>query len=86
MASIYIYFISFAALWLGRNLGVRKRGWKKILAVIIFGFAVSIVVYSAGELIVKPSVTFVDFAITIAAGFVLMLVAFLLERAGKKEE
>ncbi len=85
-AAVYIYFLSFSAFWLGKNLGIRKRSGKKIIAVIIFGFALSLVVYSAADLIIKPQTTFVDFVISIVFGFILMFIAIVLERFSALEK
>lgn len=79
-ASIYFYFLSGAGIWMGRNIKEgRGRSWRRVLGVIVFGFAISLVVYNATELIVRPSLSFWNFVISIVIGFALMFLVVLLE-------
>ncbi|MFH1445048.1 MAG: DUF373 family protein [Nanoarchaeota archaeon] len=78
-SSIYFYFASFAAAWIGRNIGAKKRTVRKVSSVIIFGFAVSLVVNNAALLLIEPEITMLNFFISIVIGFAMLFVALLLE-------
>lgn len=77
-ASVYFYFAALAAAWIGRNISLKHRSAKKISSVVIFGFAVSLVVYNASMLIIQEVIMF-NFFFSIVFGFALLFVALLLE-------
>ncbi len=77
--SIYFYFIAGAAAWIGRNIGNKKRRGREVVAVIIFGFAVSMVIYNAAELIIMPQISALNFIISIILGFALVFIALYIE-------
>ncbi|MFC2143935.1 DUF373 family protein [Candidatus Aenigmatarchaeota archaeon] len=77
--SVYFYFIAFAVAWTGKSLSTGNRRGKTIASVIIFGFAISLVIYNAAELIVKPDISMFNFIISIVLGFALILAALLME-------
>jgi putative membrane protein len=77
--SIYLYFLAAAVAWTGRALTTKERSGKTILSVVIFGFAISVVVYNASELIVKPDVSMMNFIFSIIFGFALIFLALLIE-------
>jgi len=81
VASIYIYFLAGAIAWIGRSIsmGARKRSGRKIVSVPIFGFAVSLVVYNAANIILVPQISILTFIFSIVAGFGLMFVALFIE-------
>ncbi|MBL7206514.1 MAG: DUF373 family protein [Candidatus Aenigmarchaeota archaeon] len=78
-ASIYFYFISGAGIWIARNVKDMSRSGRRVVAVVLFGFAIALVVYNATELIIKPALPFWNFVGSIIIGFVLMFIAVLLE-------
>jgi putative membrane protein len=77
--SVYFYFIAAAIAWVGKSLSTGERRGKTIASVVIFGFAISIVIYNAAELIVKPDISMVNFIFSIILGFALILAALLME-------
>jgi putative membrane protein len=77
--SVYFFFLAGAFAWIGRNISKGERSVKGMLGVIVFGFAVSLVVYNAAQLIVQPELSLVNFLSSIAIGFVLIFVALVLE-------
>jgi putative membrane protein len=79
VASIYFYFLAGAFAWIGRSISKQERSFKGMLGVIIFGFAVSLVIYNAAQLILQPDLTLVNFLASIGIGFLLIFVALILE-------
>jgi putative membrane protein len=77
--SVYFYFLAAAVAWVGRNTSLKGRRGKSIAAVVIFGFAVSIVVYNAAELIIRPDISMMNFIFSILFGFALIFVALVME-------
>ena len=78
-ASIYMYYLAAAFAWVGRNVGNKKRSIRTIIAVALFGLAVAVVIYSAAQLIANPSLSLLDFILSIILGFLLLFVAVLIE-------
>ena len=78
-ASIYLYYIAGAVAWVGRNIGKKKRSIRTVVSVILFGFAVSLVIHSAAQLIANPELPLMDFILSIIGGFVLLFIALLIE-------
>ena len=78
-ASVYFYFIAGAVAWTGRNVSVKKRSWRRILAFPVFGFAISLVIYNASELILNPQLSAFNFFFSIVFGFALLFLALILE-------
>ncbi len=82
-SSIYFYFLAGAVAWIGRNVGLKKkRRIRNVIAVIIFGFAISLVVYNAAELIINPDLSIFNFIISIILGFILIFIALMIELKG----
>lgn len=81
-ASIYFYFLAAAVAWVGRNIGTKKRRARDVGAVVIFAFAVSIVINSAAQLILEPSLSIFNFIGSIIFGFALLFIALLIEWKG----
>ncbi len=79
IASVYFFFLAGAFAWIGRSISRRERSVKGMLGVILFGFAVSLVVYNAAQLMIQPELSLVNFLASIAVGFVLIFVAIILE-------
>jgi putative membrane protein len=78
-ASIFLYYIGAAIVWIGRSIGKKKHSIRTIVSVTVFGLAVSVVIYSAAQLIVNPSLPIIDFILSIVMGFLLLFVAVLIE-------
>ena len=78
-ASVYFFFLAGAFAWIGRSISVEERSVKGILGVIVFGFAVSLVVYNAAQLIIQPELSLINFLGSIGLGFILIFVAIILE-------
>ncbi len=81
-ASVYFFFIAGTIAWIGRNVHTKKRSGRKIAAIPLFGFAISLVIYNAAELILKPESFAFNFLFSIVFGFSLLFVAVLLEWKG----
>jgi uncharacterized membrane protein len=77
--SIYVYFLAGTIPWICRNVSVKKRRARKVAAIPIFGFAITLVAYTAADMILNPASTEYGFILSIILGFVLMLAAVLLE-------
>lgn len=79
-ASIYIFWLTGAVAWAGRNIGLPKRKGKKVAVVPIFGLAIAMVVFSASQLMVFPEYPFAYFIFAIIVGFALLFLALFIER------
>ena len=78
-SSVYLYFIAGALAWIGRNIGNKKRNLRTVISVALFGFAVSLVIYSAAQLIANPLMPMLQFIISIIVGFCLLFLAVIIE-------
>jgi putative membrane protein len=79
MSSTYYFFLAGAFAWIGRNISKGRRSFKGMIGVIIFGFAVSMVIYNASQLVLQPDLSLFNFLLSIGVGFVLISVALVLE-------
>jgi len=77
--SVYFYFLAAAVAWIGKALSTGERRAKTIVSVVVFGFAISLVVYNAAELIIRPDISMMNFIFSIIFGFVLIFIALLIE-------
>jgi hypothetical protein len=50
-----------------------------VVSILLFGFAVSLVVYSAAQLILLPDISLFNFLVSIVSGFALIFAALLIE-------
>jgi len=82
--SVYIYLLSLTALWFGKNLHAKIKNERKFITVPVFGFSISLVIYSAADIILNPHVTFIDFSISIVIAFIIMFIALMVERYGQR--
>jgi putative membrane protein len=78
-ASIYFYFLASAFAWIGRSISIGERSTRGIIGVIVFGFAVSLVIYNTAQLIIQPELSLINFLSSIVLGFILIFVALVLE-------
>lgn len=78
-SSVFYYFMAGAISWLGKSITTKERSGRSIVAVTIFGFAISLVVYNAAQLIIKPDLSLFNFIFSIVFGFALIFGALLLE-------
>jgi putative membrane protein len=78
-SSIYFYFLAGAFAWIGRSISIRERSAKGILGVIVFGFAVSLVIFNTAQLVIQPEFSLLTFLESIVLGFALIFVALILE-------
>ncbi|MFH1978745.1 MAG: DUF373 family protein [Candidatus Aenigmatarchaeota archaeon] len=78
-SSIYMFFIAGTALWIGRNVSIGKRTTGRVVAVPVFGLAISLVIFNASELIIKPQLSIFDFILSIIVGFALLIIALVIE-------
>lgn len=77
--SVYFYFLAAAVAWVGRTLSTKERSGKTIVSVVIFGFAISLVIYNAAELIIRPDISMMNFIFSIVFGFALIFLALIIE-------
>jgi putative membrane protein len=77
-ASIYFYFLGGACAWVGRGVN-REKNRTKLIGMPVFGFAISLVIYNAAELILSPEVQVMNFIYAIIIGFALLFAALLIE-------
>ncbi len=77
-ASIYFYFLAGASAWIGRGVN-REKSRGKLISMPVFGFAVSLVIYNAAELILSPEAQAMNFIYSIIMGFGLLFAALLIE-------
>lgn len=80
--SVYLYFMGGAIAWVSRNVSVKKRTARKIAAIPLFAFAISLVAYTAADLILNPASTGFIFILSIVIGFIMLLAAIILEWKG----
>jgi putative membrane protein len=78
-SSVYYYLIAVASVWIGRNYSHRTLQFRGTVAFVLFGVAVSMLIYNAAELVLVPDLSFVNFAISIAVGFVILGIALAVE-------
>lgn len=78
-ASIYLYYISAAVAWIGKSVSTEKRTAKSITAILIFGFAISLVINNAARLIIEPDMSMFTFVLSIAIGFALIFIGLIME-------
>lgn len=77
--SVYFYFIAGAVAWIGKSFSVNERRGKTIASVVLFGFAISLVIFNAAELIIKPDISMLNFIVSIILGFALIFAALMIE-------
>jgi putative membrane protein len=80
--SAYLYFMGGTIAWVSRNVSVKKRRARKIAAIPLFGFAITLVAYMAADLILNPASTGFNFILSIVIGFGMLLGAIILEWKG----
>ncbi|MEM5812707.1 MAG: DUF373 family protein, partial [Candidatus Aenigmatarchaeota archaeon] len=69
--SAFLYFMGGTIAWIGRNVSVKKRTMGKTASIPLFGFAITIVTYSASQSILKNS-TGIDFIYSLIVGFAVL--------------
>ncbi len=79
ISAVYLFFLAGSFGWIGRSISMGIRSVKGILGVIIFGFAVSLVIHNTAQLIIVPDLSLVNFLASIVIGFLLIFVALVLE-------
>jgi putative membrane protein len=77
--SAFFYFMGGTIAWVSRNVSVKKRRAGRIAAIPLFAFAVTIVAYTAADLILNPASTGLNFILSIVTGFGMLLAAIILE-------
>jgi putative membrane protein len=80
--SVYYLFLAGTIPWIARNVSTKKRRARKIAAIPLFGFAITMVAYTAVDMILNPAATEYGFILSIILGFILLLAAVLLEWKG----
>ena len=80
--TIFIYFMGGTIAWVARNTSVKKRSKGKIAAIPLFGFAITLVAYTASQMILNPGLMSLTFILSIIGGFFLMLAAVILDWKG----
>lgn len=82
-ASIYLLWITITTAWIARTIGVRGHKKGRIIAIPMFVFAISIVIFSATEIILIKNYNLFNFIISIVAGFAIISVAAYFEKKYK---
>jgi len=80
--SVYLYFLGGTIAWTGKSATLKKRRPGRIAAIPLFGLAITLVAYTASEVIINPASTGLYFILSIVGGFILMLAAVILEWKG----
>jgi putative membrane protein len=78
-SAIFILWIAASVAWIGHRLS-KKSTFGSIVSVPIFGLAVAVVLYAAAYMILVPQMEFTSFITYIILGFVMLLIALLIER------
>lgn len=78
-SAIYFYWIAGVSLWVARNVSLTKRDISRVVAIPIFGLAISIVIFNSSELIIRPEYPFVDFLYSIIIAFAILFAALIIE-------
>ncbi len=82
-ASIYIIWLGISIASIGRILGSKKHKRSGLVAIPMFSFAVAFVIHSASSMLMKLNFPFYDFALSIIAGFVIAMLALVIEKKWK---
>ncbi|HJW96646.1 MAG TPA: DUF373 family protein [archaeon] len=77
--SAFLFFMAGTVAWIGRNVSHKKRSARRVAAIPLFSFAITLVAYTAAEVILNPGNMGLSFILSIIGGFVLMLAALILE-------
>jgi uncharacterized membrane protein len=77
--SVFLFFMAGTVAWIGRNVSLKKRRARSIAAIPLFGFAITLVAYTAADVILNSSSMGLNFILSIIAGFGLLMAAILLE-------
>jgi putative membrane protein len=83
-ASIYYFYLGGVSAWLGRAISKRKEQKKggKIIAIPLFGLAISVVIYTTSGLMLTPEISLLNFLMSLGIGFGLLVLALLIEWKG----
>ena len=86
-SSVYLLWITATVAWFGRLLTHAHRHTKgTLVAGPLFGFAISLVVFSATEIVLKPAYNIFNFILVVIVGFILIGIAVYLEKyTGQKK-
>ena len=80
-SSAYFFWIAVSVGWIARLLSHEHKHTKGTIAAgPIFGFAISLVISNASEMLLKPSIGLSNFIISVILGFALIGVAIYLEK------
>lgn len=79
--SVYNYFLAGTSAWIGRSISVskQKRKGRTIVSVPLFGLAISLVIFTSSEIILRPDISIINFIFSIIIGFAILFVALLIE-------
>lgn len=78
-SSVYFYFLAGTMAWVGRQINMKERVGKKIISVPMFGLAISIVIYTAADMILSTQFSTLNFLSSVILGFFLIFAAVLIE-------
>lgn len=82
-ASVYIIWLGISIAAIGRIMGHSKQKRSGAISIPMFSFAVAFVIQSASSMILKLNFPFYDFLISIIAGFVIAMLALVIEKKWK---
>ncbi len=79
-STIFIFWAAVVVGWLGRSAYKKAKNLGRILSVPIFGFAVSLVLFGAADLIVTPALAVTSFLMYVVLGGLLILLSVLVDK------
>ncbi len=82
-ATVYYIWLAFLVIWAGKAISARKIVLGRVISIPVFVFAISIVIYNAGEFALKAENGMFNFILSIAIGFVLIIAAILIDKTEK---
>ncbi|MBN2101610.1 MAG: DUF373 family protein [Candidatus Aenigmarchaeota archaeon] len=82
-ASVYVIWLGVSIATIGRILGNRKHKRSGLVYIPMFTFAVAFVIHSASSMLMKLTFPFYDFMLAIIAGFVIAMLALVIEKKWK---
>lgn len=78
--TIYFFYLTGISAWIGMSISRKETRINRILSVPIFGFAISLVIYNASQLILVPEYPILNFISSIVIGFFLIFLAIYIEQ------
>ncbi len=81
-SAIFLFWIAITVGWLARRAYKKSKGLGRIISVPIFGFAVSLVLFGAADLIITPAASITSFLLYVIIGGLLILLSVIVDKTG----